>query len=322
MIKYAEKEFHPEKDSFEEFHSPFGEEFISIAFAHLSLTFHGLDPAWKTLIAEMYQPFACEDVLSSRSPAALTEIAGRTAISGNADIFVVESSRLSFLKRPARGEISRVEFYEKDGFLFFWAYHFACRYDRKTSKGSLAICTGKDLNRRMIIENFLRVIFSYLALHNGSFFLHSSGVVKDEKAHLFFGHSGAGKTTVATFAKSFPLLSDDQVLVYLRDGKPYASGVPFSGGERFRHEKDAIPFSNINKEFEIAGFYWLVKDKRTFLKEMPLVQAAARLASAIPFIKDSPFPMQEALDIATEIAERARVYALHFTRDDSFLKII
>jgi ABC-type multidrug transport system ATPase subunit len=152
--------------------------------------------------------------------------------------------------------------------------------------------------------------------------LHSSGIVKDHKAYVFFGPSGAGKTTVAHLSEGYPLLSDDQVLIYLKEGRPFASGVPFSGGERFRQENNAIPSLNVNQEFEIAGFYYLVKDEKNFLEPLSLVMGAARLASTIPFIKDGPFPMQKALDIATEIAKVSKIYSLHFKKDRSFWDIL
>jgi len=316
------REFDPELDSFDQFIIPFGKDSLSIQFAHLSLTFQTIDLKLKELINEMYKPFIPMDLTSVKGTHVFRpepQRAGRKQ--AGAKISVVKAEAEAFLELTP-GEVYRIEFSKKGSILFFWSYYFACRYDPEKKDGVLVICTGKKINLRQVIENFMRIIFSYIALYNGSFFLHSSGIVKDKKAHIFFGHSGAGKTTIVAFSKGLPLLSDDQVLVYLKEDKPYASGVPFSGGERFRQEEDAIKFSNVNEEFEVAGFYWLVKDKDTFLEPLPLIHAAAKLASAIPFIKDSPFPMQDALNLATEIAQRAKIFALHFRKDDSFLQII
>lgn len=317
-----EKEFHPEKDSFNEFKEPYGRESASVKMAHLSLTFHGLDGRWKTLINGMYQPFT---VLSSDLPDH-SDFSIPDSIKDSEDktgsIFtILRTERASFLPFVP-GEVYRIEFFEKNDQLFFWSYHFACRYNQKERSGLLAISAQEDLNRRRIIENFMRVILSYIALENESFFLHSSGVVRNNKAYIFFGPSGAGKTTIALFSNGMPLLSDDQVLVYIKEGKAFASGAAFSGGERFRQERDAIPYRNVNQEFEIAGFYWLVKDKEVFLKPLTFIIGAARLASTIPFIKDSPFPMQKALDISTEIAKKSKFFALHFKKDRSFWNII
>ncbi len=317
-----EKEFHPEAESFEEFQKTFGKETISIKVAHLSLTFDGLDRLWKNLIGDMYQAFAVPSSdLKDISKLSMTSKMKVENIKTGAKISVLRSERTFFLPLFP-GEIYRIEFFEQGDLLFFWSYHFACRYNQKNGYGHLAICAQESLNRKRIIENFMRVILSLVAIENESFFLHSSGIVRNDKAHIFFGPSGSGKTTIALFSKGMPLLSDDQVLVYLKAGSAFASGVPFSGGERFRQDRNAISYSNINKEFEIAGFYWLVKNKENFLEPLSLVIGATKLASAIPFIKDSPFPMQKALDIATEIAKASKIFALHFKKDGSFWDII
>ncbi len=316
------REFNPESEPFDQLTEPLGKESISIGFAHLSLTFQMVDSKLKDLIHQMYDQFILYvppsdgKSLHSRHGRALSE-----KKSSLAKIETVRSKRAYFLK-VVPGEVYRIEFSEKDGILFFWSYHFACRYVPEKNEGVLALCSGEKINLRQVIENFMRTIFAYIALHHGSFFLHSSGIVKDRKAHIFFGHSGAGKTTIAHFSKDFPLLSDDQVLIYLKDGKPYASGVPFCGGERFRQEQEALQLKNINEEYEVAGFYWLVKDTDTFLEPLSHVQSTVKLASSIPFIKDSPFPMQRALDLASEVSKHAKVYDLHFRKDDSFLTAI
>lgn len=317
------KEFHPTTESLDAFKESFGEESLSIGMAHLSLTFHGLDKEWRNLIHEMYQSFAISSMgaADGESPSQKSHSASGAEEKAVTDIVILRAEKDSFLPKVP-GELYRIEFFEQGDRLYFWSYHFACQYREKERTGLLAICVRDDLNRRRIIENFMRVVLSYVALENESFFLHSSGVVKDNKAYIFFGPSGAGKTTVAQLSKGMPLLSDDQVLVYLKDGKACASGVPFSGGERFRKENGAIPSLNVNQEFEIAGFYWLVKDEETFVEPLSLVMGAARLSSTIPFIKDGPFPMQKALDIATGIAEVSKIYALHFKKDKSFWDII
>ncbi len=309
-------------DSFDAFREPFGEESLSIGMAHLSLTFHGLDNEWKSLIHNMYRSFALESTeTKGESDAHKSHSKSRMKRDAVTQIFIRKADKNAFLPKIP-GELYRIEFFQEGNHLYFWSYHFACRYHEKQGTGFLAICVQNGLNRRRIIENFMRVVLSYVALERESFFLHSSGVVKDNKAYIFFGPSGAGKTTIAHFSKGMPLLSDDQVLVYLKNGKAYASGVPFSGGERFRQELGAIPSLNVNQEFEIAGFYWLIKDQKTFVEQLSLVMGAARLASTIPFIKDGPFPMQKALNIATEIAGVSKIYSLHFRKDKTFWEII
>jgi hypothetical protein len=57
--------------------------------------------------------------------------------------------------------------------------------------------------------------------------LHGSCVVRNEKAVLFLGPDGAGKTTVATSQTSGPILCDDQVILRWEEGRFQAYGTPW-----------------------------------------------------------------------------------------------
>jgi len=63
--------------------------------------------------------------------------------------------------------------------------------------------------------------------------IHACGVVTaDGAGHLFVGHSGAGKSTTSRLWLRQPgncVLSDDRIILRLRDGKPVMYGTPWHG---------------------------------------------------------------------------------------------
>lgn len=74
---------------------------------------------------------------------------------------------------------------------------------------------------------------SRLLARRGGMILHASSVKVGERALLFLGHSGAGKSTIAEFASSAgaEVLTDDRTIVTLDQGTPHprAWGTPWHG---------------------------------------------------------------------------------------------
>lgn len=68
---------------------------------------------------------------------------------------------------------------------------------------------------RMAVETSLRLLLSLLLPTVGGLLVHASAVVIDGKAHVFMGHSGAGKTTTAhrLAAEGASVLAEDLLLV-------------------------------------------------------------------------------------------------------------
>ncbi|MBR6477003.1 MAG: PqqD family protein [Lachnospiraceae bacterium] len=78
----------------------------------------------------------------------------------------------------------------------------------------------------------IREVFLYLAGLQGMVALHSTSILYKDKAWLFSGHSGMGKSTHAhLWEESFgtPILNGDLNLLAMQDGKPVIHGIPWCG---------------------------------------------------------------------------------------------
>ncbi len=95
------------------------------------------------------------------------------------------------------------------------------------------------------VDSLLRVAFTLILAPQQGVLLHSSGLVQDGRAYIFYGPSGAGKTTTASRGGSARLLSDEVVAVR-RDGGSYrAFGTPFAGDFGVSGEDVSAPIAGL-----------------------------------------------------------------------------
>jgi hypothetical protein len=85
-----------------------------------------------------------------------------------------------------------------------------------------------------------------LGLHGGAI-LHASMAVVDGEAHLFMGHSGAGKSTIAEIAEQAgaAIPTDDRTILTVAEDRPLAWGTPWHGSFR-RTSPMSAPIASIS----------------------------------------------------------------------------
>ena len=74
------------------------------------------------------------------------------------------------------------------------------------------------------IDAVLRILHSLILAREGGFLLHAASAVRNGRAFLFSGVSGAGKTTISRLAPSDVVLLTDEIS-YVREGRIQDSGV-------------------------------------------------------------------------------------------------
>ena len=80
------------------------------------------------------------------------------------------------------------------------------------------------------IDSVLRIVHSLILAREGGFLLHSAGAIRNGRAFLFSGISGAGKTTISRLAPPDVTLLTDEVSYIRRDEDGYrVCGTPFAG---------------------------------------------------------------------------------------------
>lgn len=83
------------------------------------------------------------------------------------------------------------------------------------------------------LSSLLRIAYSQAVLYRNAVSIHASAVFCEDRAFLFMGKSGTGKSThAALWLKYIPgteLLNDDNPTLRIVDNKVYAYGTPWSG---------------------------------------------------------------------------------------------
>lgn len=164
------------------------------------------------------------------------------------------------------------------------------------------------------LENFLRVLFAWECVARGGLLIHASGVIRNGRGYVFFGRSGAGKTTVAHLAGSATVLSDDLVVVGQHEGQCWVYGVPFQGA--------MAEAPRTNASAPLCGLFALDKALVHRLEGMPPAHAVAELAACVPFVMGQPSAATEVMQICAGLAVRVPVRTLHFRRDAGFWSLL
>ena|SRR5438067_3003026 len=164
------------------------------------------------------------------------------------------------------------------------------------------------------IDSVLRIVHSLIQADRGGFLLHSASAVRNGKAFLFAGESGAGKTTISRMAPADAALLTDEISYVRRQGDTYlAFGTPFTG------ELDK-PGKNISAP--IAALYLLAKGSENRIDPIEPGEAVrALLANVLFFAKDEHL-VRALFDSGFEFVKRVPVSRLTFVPDARVWELI
>jgi len=183
------------------------------------------------------------------------------------------------------------------------------------------ICLGDGRARLAIltqrpeedVDYFLRLACACLAFGAGGLMLHSAGIVRNDFAHIFFGKSGSGKTTVARLSVDGLVLNDDLVVLMPGSNGWLAHATPFTNATQVPPHAASAP---------VAGLFRLVQDQKVYLDEMSRAAALAELIASAPVVASDPHLAGELIERCKSLAEACPIYNLHFRKNPEFWQII
>jgi hypothetical protein len=161
--------------------------------------------------------------------------------------------------------------------------------------------------------NALRWFLPPALLGQGALVAHSAVILgRDGRAHVFLGHSGAGKSTIASLANGRPVLGDDINLIRVGDLSATAEAA-LLGQARFEA-------SRLDQPAVIAGFYWLKQSSEVKSRALPPSELARALLHTF-LLSDSEL----APALMTALAQLVRQipgFELSFRKDTDFWEVI
>lgn len=164
------------------------------------------------------------------------------------------------------------------------------------------------------IDAVLRIVHTLVLAREGGFLVHAASAVRNGRAHLFAGVSGAGKTTITRLAPPDATLLTDE-LSYVRGERDgyFAYGTPFAGELARVGENVRAP---------LAAVYLLKQGHENRIEAISTADAArALLTNVLFFAKDSEL-VQAVFHSACELVERVPVRRLTFLPDARVWELI
>lgn len=130
------------------------------------------------------------------------------------------------------------------------------------------------------IDCVLRIVHTLLLARKGGFLLHSASAIRNGRAFLFAGDSGAGKTTISRLAPPDVTLLTDEISYIGQQGQSYfAFGTPFTG---------ELGRSGENVCAHIAAVYFLAKGPENKIEPLKPADACGALLKNILCFADDP----------------------------------
>ncbi|HEY5601011.1 MAG TPA: hypothetical protein VIK81_02885 [Patescibacteria group bacterium] len=180
--------------------------------------------------------------------------------------------------------------------------HFGAIYEVKSPKRIQAFY---QISRYQFISMLQNVLYNLLLTSNG-YLLHSSASNFNNKAFIFVGRSGAGKSTIAKLiSKQYPTLSDDMSLIRVnKNGKALYYQNPFI-------EKNAV-MDKSPSSYAIDKIFFLVKDNKFKIEKIGKNSAIEKMAKQIVN------PNQKAIKNLMRLTSNFNgFYLLRFDKDET-----
>lgn len=171
------------------------------------------------------------------------------------------------------------------------------------------------LTRALDWQSVLRLIYFFSSLESDSLLLHASGVVRRERAYVFPGVSGAGKTTIVRNSPGMSVLTDEMASVHLsgNGAKVIAHGTPFFGDWNQPGAEISAP---------VQGLYFPLHAPGNRLTSLTSSEVLARLLPCVVTYSTRRDRLDKLFDLAVRLAERVRGFQLGFLPTPDFWQMI
>ncbi len=179
---------------------------------------------------------------------------------------------------------------------------FRAEWDPAARRGSI-----RQTANPYSIDAVLRIVHTLVLARQGGFLLHSASAIRNRKAFLFAGVSGAGKTTISRLAPPDATLLTDEISYVRKQEDSYAAyGTPFTGELAKLGENASAP---------VAALYLLAQGPENRIESVSAADAGRELLANTLFFADDPHSVQQVFQSACDFVRRVPVFRLTFVPD-------
>jgi hypothetical protein len=164
------------------------------------------------------------------------------------------------------------------------------------------------------IDAVLRIVHTLVLARQGGFLLHSASAIRNGKAFLFAGVSGAGKTTISRLAPGDATLLTDEISYVRKQGDEYvAYGTPFTGELAKLGENTSAP---------LVALYLLAQGPENRIDAVGAAEAGRELLANMLFFAEDPEMVHQVFQAACDFVDRVPIYRLTFVPDARVWELI
>lgn len=164
------------------------------------------------------------------------------------------------------------------------------------------------------IDAAFRIVHSLLLAKQGGLLVHASSAIRNGRAFLFAGVSGAGKTTISRLAPPDAILLTDEISYLRREGEGYvAYGTPFAG-------ELAKPGENVRAP--LAALYLLKQGPENKIEPVGDADATRAVLESVLFFAHDSELVGHVFDSVCELVNRVPVKRLTFVPDSRVWDLI
>lgn len=154
---------------------------------------------------------------------------------------------------------------------------------------------------------------SFIVHHNWGLLIHSSCAIEEGRAHIFMGHSGAGKSTAAKLSYPRKLLSDEAAILKITEESVTVFNSPFRSELQSTDHQESYPLASIQLLVQSLS------NKRLKLKKS---EALLQITDKVFFWSYKAEEPAKIFRLLKLVVNEVPVYELHFQKNNTFWELI